>query len=626
MSGIPSTNECLLVGGKQIPTLEVFNVAIRNKEMHKSRAHLLSKAGIQHVKLGIQLLSSTSDIHNGKILFETYGQHLSKYETRAWRTLSGDQRQKKNYSIENDRLCFKGDPVIGWDEFYEKIVEVVRSLSHNPSSEMLDIEVEKLHPFIPKSVVESFCKLCGSSNARSNNSQSIMPFGDGGGRAESNGPLAALTLGGVVGTSINLYASLAFGGGGGGGGGGAESIGSNSVINPFPSRPFGVGVGGQTINPFQLPAFGAGGPVFQNTTNYNTCTDNSVHHNHNYNHTIDSSLVEKIDLLVAGQVDNKAILQKIQLQTEQRQAPSSALREERNLQAEAIGATSLFQNFEEPSPECLADEQDGMHATPKQKSITPTGMDPYIELMGESFNVMNGSDTQTDGFILDPAVVKAEEELLEQIKISAMEKEEERRKRFSTYEDDSVQETGIIACGWKGTDVGISLEEANEKWKCHVCSLQVSREKNVCPACGFNNSVSGINSMLSAQATGLPSYGTIPFSFGIPLQVTKPSQNGDSTTAKLPFPFGGSVGEVSQSQGSANFQFGQSGGTSLSDGGFGTTNMLENFAFGNAPAPASLTTFGSSATTMTMGSSSRPTFAAASSEGSFGSNAPPPLN
>jgi hypothetical protein len=615
-----------MVDGKRIPTRETYNNALRDRESQKSQGHYISKAGIQHVKLGIELLSDTNlCLTYVNRTYNQAGSNLSLEETRKWDTLKRDQRTQgkaPNYTIDGEgRLCYQEKLLCGWEEFHDKIVEVLMSLPRNTSAKTLTKKVQEKYA-IKQSAIRLFCDHCNAWNAHGGgetnvqNGGAVLPYASTG---SNEIPPTELAFGGggdgggANTTTINPWVPLAFGGGGGGDG----------VINPFTFFPSGVGVGGQTINPFNLPSFGGTGPVFQNTTN-NTNTDNrdysqhthdnSQHtHTHTHTHTqkIDSSIVEKIDslvaghhLLVAGQQEHGTMLHAIQLQTERRPVPSSALREKREKQAKEMGATSLFHNFDDMAAE------DGMHTDPYTQSdsddsaVSVDGED-NINLMTKSFNLMHGNYVQTDGFVLDRNIVSAEEEDLRRIEVSAKEEEEARKSKFSPEKDETPREnSGTIIADWAGTLIKDHLAKAEtEEWKCQQCKIFVSNKLTECPCCAHSY---GVNASAGGIGTGSSS-GNIPFSFGIPVQ---------STAAKAP---------------------------------------SEHFAFGNAPAPASLETFGSSATMgssfpMTFGTSkssdagalpfgippsssgfsaSGPTFGATSPGGSFGLggfNAPSPLN
>jgi hypothetical protein len=183
--------------------------------------------------------------------------------------------------------------------------------------------------------------------------------------------------------------------------------------------------------------------------------------------------------------------------------------------------------------------------------------------MSKSFNLMDGSYVQTDGFVLDANVVRAEEDDLNRIEVSAKAEKEKRKIKFTPEKNETPpkkKKSGTIFADWscgKDTPVQKFLAKAAEQWQCQNCNTFECNKLTECPSCGgsrgVNASAGGIgngDSMLSgSHAVGQPSSsGNILFSFGIPAP---------STAAKAP---------------------------------------SEHFAFGNIPAPASLKTFGSSAT------------------------------
>jgi hypothetical protein len=107
--------------------------------------------------------------------------------------------------------------------------------------------------------------------------------------------------------------------------------------------------------------------------------------------------------------------------------------------------------------------------------------------IGESFNVVTGVFNQTDGFILDPAIVKAEEEALEGIKVSAMAKEELQKMKFSADNDEAqtgmeIRKSEIDPDGWGGTAIGTYLAK-KDTWNCGECCSPNPVDVNKCKAC-----------------------------------------------------------------------------------------------------------------------------------------------
>jgi hypothetical protein len=99
--------------------------------------------------------------------------------------------------------------------------------------------------------------------------------------------------------------------------------------------------------------------------------------------------------------------------------------------------------------------------------------------------VTTGSFHEGNCFILDPEIVAEEEAELEKIKVSAKQKDEESKNRFTTENDDPTpvkKHKTIPPNGWIGTPIGAALA-AHDTWKCRYCDLHVSLDKNVCPCC-----------------------------------------------------------------------------------------------------------------------------------------------
>jgi hypothetical protein len=101
---------------------------------------------------------------------------VSPHETLSWEQLRSDfndrETNSNNYSIQNGEVCYQSRPVIGWNSYYDKLVEIVQSFTNPPSTKQVQDRAEEKFCIQPKAVTK-FCELCTPND---NNSNELSTF------------------------------------------------------------------------------------------------------------------------------------------------------------------------------------------------------------------------------------------------------------------------------------------------------------------------------------------------------------------------------------------------------------------------------------------------------------------
>jgi hypothetical protein len=134
-----------------------------------------------------------------------------------------------------------------------------------------------------------------------------------------------------------------------------------------------------------------------------------------------------------------------------------------------------------------ADAADALNALMQKPMDDLQSVDPDVASFASFLNPVHGEYEQPRGwFVLDPDIVKAEEEEREKIKAVAMEKEELRKNLYST-EDDGHEVPSMTNMATTETEIilgNIWLEGTNtDTWKCAVCSTPNGNDVSACVAC-----------------------------------------------------------------------------------------------------------------------------------------------
>jgi hypothetical protein len=154
----------LRIGNKATPSAEAYYDEFFKKEFNLKQS-VFSKKGIEAIKYALFVLEQEkkNEIKKACTHYKDYmvENNVSKDETRSWGSLRDDFIAEKNYKVVGDVLYYKSQIIVGMEDYYDRIIDVVKNIPDNvnPSEESFKKRVQALY-YIKDYAIDLFWEQC----------------------------------------------------------------------------------------------------------------------------------------------------------------------------------------------------------------------------------------------------------------------------------------------------------------------------------------------------------------------------------------------------------------------------------------------------------------------------------